>query len=140
MKTILCSGGFDPLHIGHLDLLDAAAAYGHVIVVLNSDDWLRRKKGYAVMCHADRTRILKALTVVTDVTPVNDADGTVCEALKRIRPDYFANGGDRPAGITVLSPWAAKEHALCKEWGIEILVCVGGDKVRSSSQLIGVVA
>ncbi len=132
MRTVMVSGGFDPLHIGHLDLLDAAAGYGRVVVALNSDDWLYRKKGYSFMPHGDRTRILKALEVVTDVTPLNDADGTVCEALRRIRPAYFANGGDREQA-------EPREHAVCEELGIEELFGIGGAKVRSSSQLIGAV-
>ena len=129
MMTVLVSGGFDPLHVGHLELLDAAAARGHVLVALNTDDWLRRKKGYSVMPHADRTRILKALAVVTDVTPVNDADGTVCQTLRNLRPDCFANGGDR----TQADP---REHAVCEELGIEELFDIGGAKVRSSSQFM----
>lgn len=137
MTTVLVSGGFDPLHVGHLNLFDAAASYGQVLVALNTDDWLRRKKGYVVMPHGDRTRILKALTVVTNVMLVDDADGTVCQALRILRPDYYANGGDRPiVNRGSLSPWAAQEHAVCKELGIEILLNVGGAKTHSSSEMV----
>ena len=129
MKTILCSGGFDPLHIGHLDLLNAAADYGYVIVALNSDDWLYRKKGYVFMLHDDRTRILKALKVVTDVTPFDDANGTACGALSHILPDFFANGGDKKQANPL-------EHAVCAELGITELFGIGGEKVRSSSDLV----
>ena len=137
MITVMVSGGFDPLHVGHLNLLDAAAAYGHVLVALNTDDWLRRKKGYVVMPSDERTRILKALTVVTNVMLVNDADGTVCQALRILRPDYYANGGDRPIiNDGSLSLWATQEHAVCKELGIEILLNIGGAKTHSSSKMV----
>ena len=132
MKTVLCSGGMDPLHIGHLNLLQAAATYGRVIVALNSDDWLRRKKDYRVMPFADRARILAALEVVADVRPVWDEDDTVCAALREWLPDIFANGGDR----TQADP---REHSVCEELGIEELFEVGGAKIRSSSELIGAV-
>ena len=126
---VLVSGGFDPLHVGHLDYLEAAAELGDVIVALNSDDWLHRKKGYVFMPHADRARILKALSVVKDVTPVNDADGTVSEALIRLRPHYFANGGDRTIGD-------GREHDICVNLGIHETFDVGGEKTRSSSELV----
>ncbi len=135
MKTILCSGGFDPLHVGHLDLLDGASSYGHVIVVLNSDDWLMRKKGYVFMTWHDRWRILCALRprLVANVLPSHgDKDDTVCEALRRIRPNYFANGGDRVVGDP-------REHAVCEDLGIEELFNVGGEKIRSSSILVDAV-
>ncbi len=132
MKTVLCSGGMDPLHIGHLNLLQAAASHGHVVVALNSDDWLRRKKGYCLMSYADRARILMALEVVAEVMPVWDEDETVCDALRRLRPDIYANGGDR----TIPNPF---EHAVCREMGITELFDVGGGKVRSSSELVGAV-
>ena len=126
----MVSGCFDPLHIGHLDYLEGAKFYGDVIVALNSDEWLFKKKGYVFMPFADRERILIALEVVTAVTPVNDYDGTVCEAIKRIRPDSFCNGGDR----TGPDP---REDVVCRELGIFQIFKVGGEeKVRSSSQLV----
>ena len=129
MKIIMCSGGFDPLHIGHLRYLEAASQHGKVIVALNSDDWLYRKKGYVFMPHGDRTSILKALTVVTDVTPFDDANGTACGALRRICPDFFANGGDRVEGDP-------REHAVCEELSIIELFNIGGKKIQSSSKLV----
>ncbi len=126
---VMVSGGFDPLHVGHLSLLTHAARYGHVIVALNSDDWLRRKKGYNVMSYDDRLCILKALSVVTTVTPVNDTDGTVCEVLQVFEPDWFANGGDRTTAN-------AAESAVCEELGINQLFGIGGGKIASSSELV----
>lgn len=126
---VMVSGGFDPLHVGHLRMIQAAAEMGQVVVALNSDDWLRRKKGYVFMPWGDRAEILKGLAGVADVTPVNDADGTVCEALRRVRPDLFANGGDRLFG----NP---KESAVCIDLGIKQAFGVGGGKIRSSSELL----
>lgn len=129
MKTVCISGGFDPAHIGHIDHIEDAANYGEVIVILNSDEWLKRKKGYAFMPFEERARILKALRCVKDVVAVDDADGTVCEALRRIKPDFYAKGGDRTADNT-------PEAALCKELGIGLIWNVGGGKTQASSALV----
>jgi len=126
---ILVSGGFDPVHTGHLDYLLAAGVYGKVIVALNSDEWLVRKKGYYFMCWDDRKRILESIRYVHKVVAVNDLDGTVCAALKSAAPRYFANGGDRETS----NP---KEHDMCKKLNITEMFGVGGGKTRSSSELI----
>ena len=129
-KMIAISGGMDPTTIAHCRLIKDAATYGDVVVILNSDAWLLRKKGYKFMPWEERAEILMAIKGVTDVVQVDDSDGTVCEALRRIRPDYFANGGDRKVGNT-------PEGDVCAELGIEMLWGVGGtDKVQSSSWLI----
>lgn len=126
---VLISGGFDCLHTGHLDLIEAAAGIGSVVVALNSDAWLMRKKGFVFMSFDDRHRIMTALHLVSFVTAVDDSDGTVCEAIRRIYPGAFLNGGDR----TIANP---KEGRLCHELGIEQVFHVGGRKTRSSSKLI----
>jgi len=132
-KMIAISGGMDPATIAHCRLIKDAATYGDVVVILNSDAWLLRKKGYKFMPWEERAEILMAIKGVTDVVQVDDSDGTVCEALRRIRPDYFANGGDRKVGNT-------PEGDVCAELGIEMLWGVGGtDKVQSSSWLINAV-
>jgi D-beta-D-heptose 7-phosphate kinase/D-beta-D-heptose 1-phosphate adenosyltransferase len=131
-KTIAVSGGCDPAHSGHIRMILDAATYGDVVVILNSDDWLLRKKGYKFMDWNERAEILSAIRGVVEVVPVDDSDGTVCEALRRIRPDYFANGGDRKAGNT-------PEGEVCKELGIEMLWNIGGGKTQSSSWLIDAV-
>jgi len=126
---VLISGGLDPVHNGHLDYIEAAAEYGKVIVALNSDAWLMRKKGYVFMPWDIRSRIVNALEPVYKVIRAADHDGTVCNVLRLIKPDYFANGGDRVEANL-------KEHAVCQELGIVELFNVGGGKVNSSSDII----
>lgn len=93
--VIAVSGGFDPVHIGHVRMIRDAARYGDVMVIINSDDWLMRKKGYVFMPWEERAEIMGNIKGVRLVTQVDDSDGTVCEALRRHKPDAFANGGDR---------------------------------------------
>lgn len=131
---VLVSGGFDPLHVGHLAMLKAARAYGPLWVGLNSDDWLIRKKGYFFMPFDERKQILEALYCVTGVVAVDDADGTVCKFIEQmnagiVKVRYFVNGGDR------VQPNAV-EHTVCERLGIEELFGVGGGKVQSSSALV----
>ena len=127
--TICVSGGFDPVHIGHLRMMQEAAQYGNLIVIVNSDKWLMRKKGYIFMPFRERCEILQGFGCVSDTTYVNDADNSVCEALRRLKPDYFANGGDRKTDNT-------PEMELCNELGIELVWNVGGGKIQSSSTLV----
>lgn len=128
-KRVAVSGGCDPIHRGHVKMILEAAEFGDVIVILNSDAWLKRKKGFVFMTWDERAEIIRAIRGVVEVVPVDDADGTVCEALRRIRPDAFANGGDRKLGTT-------PEVELCEELGIELLWAVGGGKIQSSSELV----
>jgi len=129
-KTILVSGGFDPVHIGHIRMIIEASKHGDVIVVANSDDWLFRKKGFVFMEFEERAEILSSIKGVIKVSGVDDSDGTVCEAIRRLKPDYFANGGDRKKHNT-------PEQSVCEELGIEMLWGVGGDyKANSSSTLV----
>lgn len=130
MEKIVCvSGGFDPLHVGHLEMFRAAAAHGKLVVILNSDAWLARKKGFFLQKWEGRAAIIRDLRYVHEVVAVNDADGTVCEALARIRPHAFANGGDRAQSNT-------PESALCERLGIALLWNVGGGKLDSSSAIV----
>ncbi len=127
--TVVVSGGFDPVHIGHVRLILAAGEYGDVIVVANSDSWLFRKKGFVFMSWDQRKEILEALKGVVRVEWVDDRDETVCEALRRIKPTYFANGGDRKSNNV-------PEVQVCEDMGIEMLWNVGGSKAASSSELV----
>lgn len=128
-KTVMVSGGFDPIHAGHIAMIKDAAQHGDVIVVANSDEWLMRKKGFVFMPFEQRREILKEIKGVAIVAAVDDSDGTVCNAIRMIRPDYFANGGDRGKSNT-------PEQDVCDELGIDMLWAVGGDyKMDSSSDL-----
>ncbi len=128
-KIIAVSGGFDPVHVGHVRMIQEAARHGDVVVIANSDDWLMRKKGYVFMPFDERREILLAFKGVTYVTQAEDNDDTVCDSLLSLRPDVFANGGDRK-GDNV------PEVALCKELGIEMMWNCGGGKIQSSSELV----
>ncbi len=132
-KIIAISGGADPVHLGHVRMISDAAKYGNVIFILNSDDWLRRKKGYVFMPFDERYEILEAFRDIYDVISVDDSDGTVCEAIKEIKPDYFGNGGDRTSKNT-------PERTLCEGLDIELVWGLGGDKIQSSSELVDAVS
>ena len=128
--TVMVSGGFDPVHAGHIRLIRAAAEHGDVIVIANSDEWLFRKKGFVFMTFGARAEILNAIKGVILVDSVDDADGTVCEAIYRHEPTYFANGGDRGKSNT-------PEQSVCEELKVKLLWGVGGDKkLASSSDLV----
>tara|TARA_Y100000593_G_C4320326_1_gene343455 strand:+ start:3977 stop:4417 length:441 start_codon:yes stop_codon:yes gene_type:complete len=129
IPTIAVSGGFDPIHRGHVQMIREAAEYGHVLVILNSDEWLIEKKGYKFMSFEERAYIAGSIKGVTVVTNVDDSDGSVCKALRRFKPDYFANGGDRYITNT-------PEMEVCEELGIEMLWNIGGEKIQSSSTLV----
>lgn len=134
---IMVSGGFDPLHKGHVELIRRAAKFGDVYVILNSDSWLERKKGKAFMSFDERRYILEALRDVKMVWRADDTDGSVSSTLKKIITSspaceytafLFGNGGDRAKLNT-------PEVDTCIELGIG-LVWGLGNKVQSSSMLI----
>ena len=103
MKTYyIVSGGFDPIHEGHVEMIKASAqASDGVIVLANSDDWLCRKKGKNFHTMKTRKAILENLKGVVDVLEFDDTDNSACDGIKKARAKYpdahlvFANGGDR---------------------------------------------
>jgi cytidyltransferase-like protein len=133
VKITVVSGGFDPIHSGHIRLLEGAAEIGRVIVLLNSDDWLVRKKGKAFMPFEERKTILEALRPVSMVLPVDDADGTCTKGLVEVKSlfssaeIFFCNGGDRDnRNVPELSVP-----------GVKFVYGIGGvDKSNSSSWII----
>jgi len=135
-KIVAISGGFDPIHIGHVRMFKEAKALGdELVVILNNDNWLVSKKGFSFMPEEERKEIIEAIAgvdrvIITDHA-IGDSDRSVCRALLGIKPHTFANGGDRkPDGDPV------PEVDLCNELGIEMVYNVGaGGKVQSSSWL-----
>lgn len=131
MKTVTVSGGFDPLHIGHLRHLQAARALGdRLVVILNDDAWLIRKKGHYFMPETERAEILRGLACVDEVVILHGERDDASEAIRAIRPDVFAKGGDREYGTLPMA-----EIDACREVGAVIACGVGGGKIQSSSWL-----
>ena len=139
-KIVAVSGGFDPLHIGHVRLFEEAKKLGdELVVILNNDNWLETKKGFVFMKEDERAELLKSLRVVDDVVITNhapdDADRSVSNALEELKPDIFANGGDRKKEADI------PESDVCTTYGIEMVFGVGkGGKIQSSSWLTGEIA
>lgn len=129
MTIIALSGHFDPIHEGHIDMIEAAAEQGRIHIYLNSDAACIRKKGFVFLPFGTRARILWAMKGVEMVIPADDEDGTVCETIQRFKPDIFGNGGDR-------GPENTPELKLCNDLKIRTLWNLGGGKTQSSSALI----
>ena len=133
--VVVVSGGFDPVHIGHVRMFEAAKKLGDkLVVILNNDNWLKKKKGHAFMPQQERAEIIKGFRAVDEVVLTghrpNPKDTSVCAELKKIRPDIFANGGDRTRGNI-------PEVPLCKAISCRMVFNVGrGGKVQSSSWLL----
>lgn len=134
--VVAVSGGFDPIHIGHVEMFYEAKALGdELVVILNNDNWLQKKKGHVFMPELERKEIIEALkpvdrVVLTKHKP-SDEDVSVCKALEEIKPDIFANGGDR-------HQHNVPEVATCEKLDCQMVFNVGKrGKVQSSSWLIG---
>ena len=135
MKISVVSGGFDPIHSGHINYIQSAKKFGeHLIVALNSDEWLKNKKGKAFMPFNERKTILENIKSVDEVIDFTDDDmGSCIEALKKIKNKYpeaeitFCNGGDR-----------GKDNIPEMDLeGINFQFSVGGDdKMNSSSWIL----
>lgn len=134
-KIVAVSGGFDPVHIGHVRLLEAAHELGdRLIVILNNDNWLQKKKGFAFMREEERAEVLRAMRFVDEVIisfhAENPEDMSVNAELLKIKPDVFANGGDRTKDNI-------PEIKICEEIGCKMVFGVGiGGKIQSSSWLL----
>ena len=137
MKTYyIVSGGFDPIHEGHIEMIKAgAAASDGVILLLNSDAWLCRKKGKNFMNYNTRRVICENLKGVIDVLAFNDDDNSASDGIRRAREKYadcnlvFANGGDRTKDNI-------PESAICKELNVSLAFGVGGENKANSSSWI----
>jgi len=136
MKIVLVNGGFDPLHSGHIAYFKAARSLGDMLIVgLNSDEWLERKKGRAFMSWNERLCVINNLAMVDEVYTFDDTDGTALHFIHQIRAHYpdakiiFANGGDRTSSnIPEIST---------DDTNIEFMFGVGGEnKLNSSSDIL----
>jgi bifunctional ADP-heptose synthase (sugar kinase/adenylyltransferase) len=137
---IVTSGGFDPMHVGHLRCLIESANIARklgprmrVAVIVNGDGFLLRKKGYSFMPEAERMEIIAGVAGVNYVIPWDDGGQTVTGALEILRPFAFTKGGDRDAAANV------PEFDLCEKIGAQVIFGVGGGKVQSSSSLVGAI-
>ena len=132
-RVVLCTGGFDPLHSGHIEYFRSARRLGDVLVVgVNSDSWLRRKKGREFMPSHERVQIIENLRMVDHCILFNDTDDHAIEAIRNVKTMYpnseiiFANGGDRTAdNIPEMS-----------ESDVEFAFGVGGETKKNSSSWI----
>ncbi len=125
----MVSGYFDPIHVGHLELIKQAKALGDkLIVVVNNTKQTIDKKGYEFMPINERMQIVQALEDVDEVFESIDQDQSQCASLAHLKPDIFANGGDRHQGNVPETP-------ICKSLNIEMIDGLGA-KVQSSSDLV----
>ncbi len=133
--VVAVSGGFDPIHPGHVRMFKEAKKLGDkLVVIINNDNWIKLKKGYGFMNEKDRAEVIRAFRDVDDVVITkhkkNTKDMSVCNELRRIKPNIFANGGDRKLNNI-------PEVAVCKEIGCKMVFNIGvGGKVQSSSWLL----
>lgn len=137
-KVVLATGGFDPIHSGHINYFKDAVKYGDgtLIIGLNSDEWLTKKKGRPFMDWEERATIISNLHVVDRVINFDDSDGSSCDAIRKVRDLYpdveivFVNGGDRNATNIPEMKMLEQDLHLKFEFG------VGGDDKKNSSSWI----
>jgi len=130
----MTSGGFDPMHIGHLRCIQKTAKLasevdGKTVVIVNGDGFLERKKGVPFMPCVERCEIIAGLRGVDLVVPWDDGSQTVVGAIEQLQPNFFTKGGDRN------DPTVIPEWSICQEINCEVVFGVGGNKIQSSSWL-----
>ena len=136
-KIIILSGGFDPVHKGHVRMFKAASQIGDVVVGANSDTWLIRKKGKYFMPFEERKEILDSIKYIDSVLSFNDNDNTACQLISDVKNKFkneevelfFGNGGDRTNETT-------PEMEFCEKNNIGLIWDLGGEKIQSSSDLL----
>ena len=136
MKVVIVSGYFNPLHGGHLDMIEAAAKMGdHLIVIVNNDKQQLLKKGKIILDEADRLRVLRSIKGVDQSVLSIDDDPTICKTLEMVAGQHpgdelvFANGGDRDSEKEI------PEAVVCREFGIEMRFDAGEGKPDSSTRI-----
>ncbi len=130
LVSIVCtSGGFDPIHSGHISCFQESKKYAQTLVVIvNGDSFLKSKKGKPFMNLKERCSIVSSIKNVDYVIPFEiENDSTVIKALEKIKPHFFTKGGDRYDKSTIA------EWEICEKLNIEIITNVGNDKVDTSS-------
>ena len=136
-KIVITSGYFNPIHVGHINLIREAKSLGDfLVVVVNNDKQVKIKGSVPFMPEQERIEIVKALKYANSVMLSIDIDGTVAESLKAITQKYagefiFAKGGDRNVNNI-----PENEKQVCKDFNITIVNNIGGGKVQSSSWLL----
>ncbi|MBI2506863.1 MAG: adenylyltransferase/cytidyltransferase family protein [Candidatus Colwellbacteria bacterium] len=141
--VVTVSGGFDPVHVGHVRLFEEAKKLGDkLVVILNNDHWLMKKKGYVFMPQRERKELIEALEAVDKVVisshKPNPKDMSVSKDLGKLRPHVFANGGDRNKKDSA-NPKSSlyRDIQICRRLGIKLVFNIGrGGKVQSSSWLL----
>lgn len=133
---MVLSGGFDPLHVGHIRMIQHARDMAALVVVgVNSDDWLTRNRGRVGTNFEERCELVASIRGVTSAVGFDDDDDTAVSLLKmvcRLSPGAriaFGNGGDRTSTNV-------PEVEICRELGVDLVWGVGGDRVESSSGVI----
>tara|TARA_B100000131_G_scaffold314784_1_gene352163 strand:- start:248 stop:652 length:405 start_codon:yes stop_codon:yes gene_type:complete len=130
MKLVAISGYFDPIHVGHIEYIKLAKKLGDkLVVIVNNDHQSKLKKGKSFMNELDRLEIVKSIIWVDDAIISIDKDGTVCKSIELLKPNIFANGGDRKNK-------EIPESIICNKLGIKIIDGLG-KKIRSSSNYTG---
>jgi len=128
--VVAVSGYFNPLHVGHLEMIEKSRKLGDkLVVIVNNDYQVKLKGSVPFMSLADRVRIIGALKAVDEVFVSVDRDKTVCKSLAKVCPNIFANGGDRKSLGDV------PEYPICQKLGITMVDGLGR-KIRASSELI----
>lgn len=128
-KTVVVSGHFNPLHIGHIEYLNEAKKLGDKLIVIVNNDIQCQLKGNTFMNEQERMVIIKSLKMVDEVFLSIDVDESVCKTLELIKPHIFAKGGDRTINNI-------PEKNICKKLKIKMVFKVGGNKIQSSSNLL----
>jgi cytidyltransferase-like protein len=135
MRIVIATGGFDPIHSGHINYLNCAKQLGDLLIVgVNSDAWLERKKGKAFLPYEERVAIVSNLKSVDAVVEFDDSDGSATDSIRKVREKYpnanlvFANGGDR-------TKENIPEMSLVDS-NLEFVFAVGGDTKQNSSSWI----
>jgi cytidyltransferase-like protein len=139
-RLVVTSGGFDPMHVGHLRCLIESAEFARkvggktrLVVIVNGDGFLLRKKGYAFMPLEERMEIIAGVRGVDYVVPWDDGGQTVVGAIETLKPFAFTKGGDRDAAANV------PEFDVCERLGTKVIFGVGGGKIQSSSELVAAI-